>query len=160
VRLALAALLLLACGGAASSPKPATTGEALLAPWVAVRFGEPPGPSLAPPAYEPLGAEALLGATDERTVEITLAAGKVIQVAVEWRPAAADQAESAVRARLPPPRACAGAHKEIADFRPLLWRLPDGTAVSALRKGKLYRLTVSRPGSSVFDELYAACAAE
>jgi hypothetical protein len=147
---ALILALCVACGG--GEPR-AQTGEQLLAPWLTVQLGAPPGPR---PGFEQTGNQ-LLETAPERAAELNLEDGKVTEVAIEWRGDAAHQAERQLRARLPPPRECAGAHREIAEFKPLLWQLADGSSVSAIRKGRTYRVSVRKPASEAFLAAYASC---
>jgi hypothetical protein len=149
------ALILVALAACGSASKPAATGEELLATWLPVKLGEPPGER---PGFERTG-DLLLEATPDRATELNLEAGRVVEVAIEWRGDAARAAEQKIRERLPPPRECAGAHREIAEFKPLLWQLADGTSVSAIRKGSTYRLSVRRPATEAFVSTYATCVA-
>jgi hypothetical protein len=150
VRFLAALFVLAACGDGAARAK---TAEQLLAPWIDVKLGEPPGER---PGFEANG-DMLLQVEGEKVVELDLAAGKVVEVALEWREEAAHAAERSLRDRLPAPRECAGAHREIAEFKPILWQLADGSSVSAIRKGKIYRLSVRRPASEAWLGAYAAC---
>jgi hypothetical protein len=84
--------------------------------------------------------------------------GRVRAVMLEWHAEAAYGAERDVRTRLPTPRECATL-AGVEDFKSLLWRLPDGASATAMRKGKTWRLTVSRPPADGFASFYESCGA-
>ena len=155
----LAALTFAACGGKeASAPAQATSAETLVAPWIAVRFGDAiDGVRATRPKLEPSGYGWIDTSDPNAVLEIETDADHVRTVRLEWRGPAADAAERDLRARLPAPRECATLHESVEDFKTLLWKLPDGASASAMRKGKTWRLTVARPQADGFDSLYDSC---
>jgi hypothetical protein len=165
-RLALA-LLLAGCGAGAASapPAPAHSAEELVAPWVKLRFGDGiDALRAARPTLEPgyvSGTKAEFFDTHDASgavVSFETEDGRVRAVVLEWHAEAASGAEREVRRRLPAPRECATL-AGVEDFKSLLWRLPDGASVTAMRKGKTWRLTVSRPPADGFTSFYESCAA-
>jgi hypothetical protein len=156
-----------ACGtGAASAPPaPVRSAEELLAPYVKLHLGDGVDALRATrPTLEPgyaSGTKAELIDTHDPSgavVSFETEAGRVRAVVLEWHADAAYDAERDVRRRLPAPRECATL-AGVEDFKSLLWRLPDGASATAMRKGKTWRLTVSRPPADGFDSYYESCAA-
>jgi hypothetical protein len=168
MRRALAAILLCACGGGsapAAAPGPARGAEELLAPYVKLRFGDGIDALRAQrPALEPgyvSGTKAEFLDTHDPSgavVSVETEDGRVRAVGLEWHGEAAHAAERSVRARLPPPRECSTL-AGVEDFKSLLWQLPDGASATAMRKGKIWRLTVSRPAADDFTAFYDSCKA-
>jgi len=160
-------LLAAACGrGSSAPPAPARTAEELLAPWITVKLGDGiEGLRAARPTLEPSGyvsgtrAEYIDG-HDRAAAVLTVETddGRVRAVGLEWRAAAGEAAERDLRARLPAPRECSTLDQSVEDFKSLLWQLPDGASAAAMRKGKIWRLTVSRPPADGFAALYESCA--
>jgi hypothetical protein len=162
---ALAAGTLAACARA-DAPARAESAEALVAPWLTARFGAPVE-SLrdARPALESSGYAAGAKATwldasrADEILEVEAEAGKIRALTFEWRGDAADAAERSLRARLPAPVECSALAESVEDFKTLLWALPDGASASAMRKGKRWRLTVSKPPADGFAALLESCKA-
>ncbi len=165
-----ASLLLLgaaaACGGRPAASATARGAEELLAPWIAVELGAPiAGLRAARPGLEPSGYASgtravFLDASDPAApvLEVETDAGNVRVVGLEWKGPAADAAERELRRHLPAPRECSTLHESVEDYKTLLWKLPDGASASAMRKGKTWRVTVSRPPADGFLALYDSCA--
>jgi hypothetical protein len=168
-RAAVALAALAACGSTApTSAAPARTAEELLAPWLTVTLGDPidalraAHPGLEASGYVS-GARAEWIDASQRdasapVLDVETDAGRVRVVSLDWKGAAADAAERALRARLPAPRECSTLDERVEDYKSLLWRLPDGASATAMRKGKTWRLTVSRPPADGFEALYESCA--
>lgn len=159
--------LLLGCGpgGTSAPPAPARSAEELLAPYVALRLGDgvdalrAARPTLEPGYASGTKAEFLdAHGPDGAVLSFETEDGRVRAVVLEWRAEAASAAEASVRRRLPPPRECATL-AGVEDFKSLLWRLPDGASATAMRKGKTWRLTVSRPPADGFAAYFESCAA-
>jgi hypothetical protein len=164
--LVLAALLGCGCAAPPAPPSPAHTAEELLAPWLTVTLGagidalRAARPRLEPSGYVS-GTRAGWIDTSEPAalvVEIETDDGRVRVVSLEWKGEAGNAAERLLRARLPAPRECSTLGASVEDFKSLLWRLPDGASATAMRKGKTWRLTVSRPPADGFAALFDACA--
>jgi hypothetical protein len=166
-RAAIPTLFLLACGAGAASapPAPAQSAEELLAPYVKLRLGDgvdalrAARPTLEPGYVSGTKAELLdTHGPDGAVISFETEDGRVRAVMLEWHAEAANGAERDVRRRLPAPRECATL-AGVEDFKSLLWRLPDGASATAMRKGKTWRLTVSRPPADGFASYYESCAA-
>lgn len=153
MRALVAVALLAACGRGTSTPAPVATGEALLAPWIAVTFGEPATAVVARrPTLEPAGPSTFVDAT----ITVEANAGDVAEVAVTIVGDDAVAARRDLASRLGPGLDCGPPHLQ-GLYLPRFWKLADGTAVTLLDKDKALTLRAARPAPAAFVEAYATC---
>lgn len=157
-----ATLLVLAC-----SPRPAparfSSSEAVLGPFVTIGFGasleavKAARPGLAATGFRDGARETWLDPSFEAGLEIETDAGRVRAASITFGPERGNDVERELLRGLGPGVPCASLPEGIGTFRPMLWRLPDGGAVTLIRKQRVLALRVEKPAAPMFEAAWRSC---
>jgi hypothetical protein len=158
-------VFLVACGRSPAPPR-LSTAEAVVGPYVAVGFGAPldvvkmARPSLAATGFRDGSRETFVDPSLEGGLEIETDLGRIRSVSLAFGPERGNDVERELLRGLGPGVPCASLPEGIGSFRPMLWHLPDGSAVALIRKQRVLSLRVEKPASAMFEAAWQTCAAE